>query len=554
VTYLDSQGAAAIGVDLLIPDSDRQRIADLASPEGIGNLESMGRAVGLAGNVVLPLWILPGREPIRPVYEWVDEFFGPWNQLGFVNLTEDPDTYVRQQQLRTIDDEGFVVPSFALSLFAESNGLTEQWASEEPLCVNGKPIPLNADGQMRINYVGPPGTIPSVPFRDVLRAAEEGLELDCDFHDAVVLIGVTGFAGQDWHATPYVTPTILATLVRSGSETQTGMMSGVETHANVLATLMDEQFIVTPHWLAAPVLLGIFGVALGAAFARMTLEGGALLTIAHHVLWQVFSVVVFRWAHWRIETVSMLLLGVLLYGSIFSLRWRWIRRMMGMVKSESVARAMEATGSLNLEGEEREITVLFADIRGFTPFSEQHNAPSVVQLLDAFFTAIVPVVEQHGGIVNQYIGDALMVLFGAPESQPDHATRAVTTAVAMVRRVHELQTRWKELGAAEFRIGVGVHTGRAVVGMVGSPRRLDYTAIGDTVNTAARIESGNKELNAEILISRSTFDALSADDLNRLAADWQKNTLSVKGKAEALEVFAGVVRVGCSASSGDAPI
>ena len=120
----------------------------------------------------------------------------------------------------------------------------------------------------------------------------------------------------------------------------------------------------------------------------------------------------------------------------------------------------------------------------------------------------MPAIEAEGGTVNQYIGDAVMVIFGAPQPQPDHALRAVRAAVEVVRRVHGLRDRWKELGAEEFRIGIGIHTGKAVVGTVGSPRRLDYTAIGDTVNTAARIESANKELQSEVLISQATFAAL----------------------------------------------
>jgi len=553
VTYLHDQHAAAIGVDLLVPDSQKGRLADLAAPEGLGNLESTGRAVGTAGNVVLPLWILPDREPIRPVYEWADEFFGPWNQLGFVNLTVDPDTFVRQQQLRTVDKDGFLVPSFTLSLYAELNGLSEAWAAAESLRVGRKPIPLNSRGEMRVNYVGPPGTIPSVPFRDVLRAAETGASLDHNFDGAVVLIGVTGYGGQDWHATPYMTKSILQMLAASWSEDHPGMMSGVETHANVLATLMDRAFIVTPLWLSTPFLLAVFGAALGAAFARMSLECGAVLVVAHHVVWQAICILAFRWANWRIEMMPMLMLGVALYGSIFSLRWRWIRRMMGMVKSEAVARAMEATGRLDLRGEEREITILFADIRNFTSFSERHTAESVVKLLDGFFTAIVPIVEDHGGTVNLYMGDALMVLFGAPEPQADHASRAVATAVAIVRRVHESEPLWIALGADEFRIGVGVHTGRAVVGTVGSPRRLDYTAIGDNVNTASRIESGNKELNTEILISRATYDALSAAEIEQLTVQWNAKKLKARGKAETLDVYSCEVRPAVSVPPNERP-
>lgn len=235
----------------------------------------------------------------------------------------------------------------------------------------------------------------------------------------------------------------------------------------------------------------------------------------------------------------MLVLGVLLYGTIFAMRWRWIRRMMGMVKSEAVARALEsAAAKLDLRGQQRDITVLFCDIRDFTPFSERHSPHEVVRLLNAFFAVAVPAIEAEGGTVNQYIGDAVMVIFGAPQLLPDHAARAVRAAAEVVHRVHAVGDRWKELGTAEFRIGIGIHTGKAVVGTVGSPRRLDYTAIGDTVNTAARIESANKELKSEILISRATLAELPADERARIEAASGPKDLSVKGKQETLRVYA----------------
>ena len=125
-----------------------------------------------------------------------------------------------------------------------------------------------------------------------------------------------------------------------------------------------------------------------------------------------------------------------------------------------------------------------------------------------------------------------MVIFGAPEQQPDHAARAVRAAAEVVRRVHALADRWKELGADGFRIGIGIHTGKAVVGTVGSPRRLDYTAIGDTVNTAARLESANKELHTEVLISQATFGLLPAAEKQRIASFGPPQSAIGQGETE----------------------
>jgi adenylate cyclase len=240
-----------------------------------------------------------------------------------------------------------------------------------------------------------------------------------------------------------------------------------------------------------------------------------------------------------VETVPMLLLGASLYAAVFALRWRWIRRMMGLVKSEAVARALESgEARLDRRGRQRDISVLFCDIRDFTAFSERHSPPEVVGLLNAFFTVAAPAIESNGGTLNQYIGDAMMVIFGAPREQTDHAARAVRAAEEIVARVHAQADRWKQLGAEGFRVGVGVHSGPAVLGAIGSPRRLDYTAIGDTVNAAARIEAANKELRSELLISAETFAALPNEMQTRLAATAAAPVaLAVKGKQRPLTVY-----------------
>jgi adenylate cyclase len=241
--------------------------------------------------------------------------------------------------------------------------------------------------------------------------------------------------------------------------------------------------------------------------------------------------------HMRVEMLGMLLLGLFAYAATFALRWRQLRRTFRVVKSEAVAQSLETDPrQLELRAEERVVTVLFADVRDFTPFAESRPPAEVVGLLNAYFSAIVPIVEEHGGSLNTFMGDGMMVLFGAPTPWPDHAVRAVRAAAAMVRRVEELRHQWTALGCPDFRIGVGVHTGKVVVGTMGSKRRLDYTAIGDVVNAASRIEAVNKRLGTDVLISDETFQLLPLVERGRLGCVEKPVRSSIKGKQKQMRL------------------
>lgn len=178
----------------------------------------------------------------------------------------------------------------------------------------------------------------------------------------------------------------------------------------------------------------------------------------------------------------------------------------GRFLPEYVVRQMlENPESFKLGGVNQKITVLFADIRGFTRLSEHAQPEKVVQLLNKYFSAMTDIIFAHGGTLDKYLGDGLMALFGAPTATPDDATNALNAAVAMQRRLHGINEDLREEGLPEVAIGIGLHTGEAVVGYIGSERRSEYTAIGDTVNTAARLESNSQ--GGQILLSDAASQA-----------------------------------------------
>jgi len=179
----------------------------------------------------------------------------------------------------------------------------------------------------------------------------------------------------------------------------------------------------------------------------------------------------------------------------------------------------------------REVTLLFSDIRGFTTLSETRKPEEVIALLNRYFSLQVDVVVRHGGSLDKYIGDCIMAIWGAPLDDPEHARNAVACALDMA---DVLKAFKRELGAEDldFDVGIGLHSGPAVVGLMGSPKRLEYTAIGDTVNLASRIEGLTKDAKRRILVSRDTADRCGG------AYDFVScGTFPVKGRAQPVELF-----------------
>lgn len=207
-----------------------------------------------------------------------------------------------------------------------------------------------------------------------------------------------------------------------------------------------------------------------------------------------------------------------------------IKDTFGRFVSQDVASAVLG-GHVPLAGEQREVSILFQDIRGFTTISERTDPTILVRMLNQFFTEMVAAVEAEGGIVKQFTGDGVMAIFGALKEHPDAPARAVRAAIGMVHRLESLNVRLQEQNLPTLRIGVGVHTGEVVVGLIGPDERVEYTVIGDPVNLASRIEGLTKELQATIVISETTASRLGPEfTLGRTA------TMAVKGKEKPVQV------------------
>lgn len=326
-------------------------------------------------------------------------------------------------------------------------------------------------------------------------------------------------------------------------------------HARVFGwfgALVDFPFVFVLQWQSLPLspspggvagfTLAVYAVLL--AISTLVLDRGLLIAAA--AMGAVFTVLLQRAA--GIDAGAQVLTFVLMALAAVSLGTvvKRIGRLIGAVtegelKRERLGRYFSPELAIRLEGRvdlessaARQVTVMFTDIRDFTSMSETLSPEAVVAMLNNYLTRMVAAVFQHDGTLDKFIGDGMMAYFGAPEHDPEHASKAVKCALEILERLAELNIERAALGQEPLRIGIGIHTGKVVVGDIGSKEhRLEYTVIGDTVNLASRIEGLTKQMNTAILVS-STTRASAGDGYS-----WRScEPVIVKGKREPVETFA----------------
>jgi adenylate cyclase len=313
---------------------------------------------------------------------------------------------------------------------------------------------------------------------------------------------------------------------------------GMEILATALDNLKNNRMMrAAPSWfapllstgllvmLAAILLQKINVLRTGFALAAVSilLLGGSYLAIAQRYLLPVLAPLLLAWACYFSCALAEYL------------RERRSReqavQMFSRFVNPYVVKELIAHGGLNRAGESRQITVLFSDIRGFTTLSERRTPQQVVELLNRYFSLQVEVIFRHGGSLDKFIGDAIMAFWGAPLDDAQHAHNAVLAALEMAEVLQRFKRELNEI-EADFDVGIGIHSGPAVVGLIGSKQRREYTAIGDTVNLASRIEGLTKGV-SRILVSRDTME-LCGD-----AFDFQSfGSYKVKGREREVELFA----------------
>lgn len=427
-------------------------------------------------------------------------------RVGLINFTEDADGVARRYDLYR-DISGWKLESLPARVMRDL----------------GYPIPPQAD--IRLHWRGDRFAFKHISYSDLYadQARQKSQRDANELTGKIVVIGSTATGLHDIRVTPV-----------------SSLYPGVAILATAMDNLKNQRYLHTAPVYFAP-LIGLLLIVIQLPlFLRRRIDafriGGALLLLTFALLGaQYFAMT---------RLISVALVTPLLFGWGFYfaaalseyLREKKAReqtvRIFNRFLDPRVVDSLVAQGETpqSLTGKAREITVLFSDIRGFTTLSEKRSPEEIVNLLNAYFSLQVEIIFRHGGTLDKFIGDAIMAFWGAPQEDPRHAEHAVAAALEMEQALLRFKAGLGEDGK-DFDVGIGIHTGQAVVGFIGSDARLDYTAIGDTVNLSSRIEGLTKGV-ARILVSSDTAAQC------RNAFDFKSTgSYKVKGRLQEVELF-----------------
>ena len=515
---LRQAGVTVVGIDLIQATSAETWLTTLGAgdtPAG-RSYEAPYRAALASGQVVLAgaLSTAAGAAGLLPPAEHMAMLPGGAEDVGLVNLSADDDGFVRRQ---------------AALMAAEAPSLS----FSARLVQAARPHSRFGANPTSIAFAGPPGTVPRVSLAMLTEPNALSLAQVQALRDRVVIVAAEATQLQDLHLTPYG---------RGLPGLPPQLMTGGEIHAQVVEAWLGQREITTPASGLVPLLAAVSGLLLGLAALRWQPLWVTALAATLALGCLLLSAALFAGDVWLAPTPLML--GVAAAWAVGiggrvgqEARARvHLRRLFSRYVSDEVAE-LAVQGTLpDTGGTTADVTVLFMDIRNFTALSEKLSSREVFELLNAWLPcACEPILAQRGN-VDKFIGDAVMAVFGSPLPQSDHARRALHAARSIALAADNfaawVETRFEGRDLPRFAIGIGLHSGPVVAGNLGTARRVEFTAIGDTVNVASRLESASKALGWRIVASADTVQSAGADV--QLGA---RESITVKGKTSAIDVI-----------------
>lgn len=477
-----------------------------------------------------------------------DAYFNSVDKAGTITLAKGADGYVRVA-LNAVNYKGTIYPSIALRAFSYING-EEKYSVTDRFVIGSNSkirIPTNRENTgifTLIRYYKPNSgnssyshkTYSAVDIMDSYSELKHGKTPQInprEFDGKIVMVGANVKAAA----------TGLSDIKRTPISNE---HSGLDVQATTLDNYMNNYFMQELHdWqniiIAISLMLATFFIIRKFSLFAALLEISILM-----ILYIGFCALLYRNGY-AINTLTPVSMSIITMIFAYSHKYiledknkEKIKTAMGKYISEDIMKnVVKNIDELKLGGKKANVTVLFADIRGFTSISEKLSADEVSVILNEYFTEIEPIVTRHNGVINKFIGDAVMAIFGEPIQDENHPKNAVRCACEMLDKVKELQAKWLDEGKPKIEIGIGINTGEAFVGNIGSEKRMEYTVIGDMVNLASRIEGNNKIYKTNLLISATTFaQAKSIVDTVKIS------NVKIRGKEKELDLYEVIKLIG----------
>lgn len=385
-------------------------------------------------------------------------------------------------------------------------------------------IPINRLGQMNINFRG--GRY-CFRYREFLETSQIDPGAAAGFNNKILLTAMYYATGvgtaKDMHLSPY------------------GDMAGIEHHAYALNTLLNQDFAHdAPAWVNLIILLAV-GLIMGFYQPRVPTGMSFLLLVAIAITYMAITLLVTFGIYSYIHVFPTVIIEqfVILIGYVGfralteEENVKFIRNTFSKFVSQDVVDELLANPeAIALGGSKKEITVFFSDVRGFTTISEALGPEELVHLLNEYLSEMTELIIDYRGTIDKYMGDAIMAFWGAPVKNDEHAYYACVAAIAQYRALQDLQKRWADRNVPALDIGIGVNSGQAVVGNMGSSRRMDFTAMGDTVNLGSRLEGASKQYGVKMIISEFTYERVKERVWAR-----ELDLVKVKGKTEPVRIY-----------------
>ncbi len=518
---------AALGIDVLFPEP-REGDDELAS--SLSNLPAVlacdAGPTGGPGGLSVP-GVPPAEAPAWGVTSPPVPALGAVAPCAVIHVEADADGISRAFPL-VMRGRGGSLASLPLALAQRAGASVE--SGRDGARVNGRRV-TGADGRLWLRF-GAPGTFRYVPAWQVLKAWQAMAEGE---DQASAIRFMNGLEG----AVVIVTATATGTFDLRPNPVA-AVSPGSELHATAVANLLDGRWLTPPPVWSQ--IAGAITLALLVGIVSLPVRRPALLAASGLALiaaWCAVAGVAWARADVWLPVSLPLLGGVLAVPALLVEGWwregaerRRVQGIFGRYVAPEILRVLlHHPDAARLGGERRRITVLFSDIRSYTTLSEKLPPEAVVGWLNEYFTEQVAVIHAHRGTVDKFIGDAVMAFWGAPLPETEQERLAVSCAAEMIRTSRRLADEWRERGGPPLAIGVGIATGDAVVGNVGAEQLRAYTAIGDTVNLASRLEGKTKELAVPVVLDEATASACGLPVRG-------VGEVTVKGREAAVRVFA----------------